>query len=148
MMGSSFDIRIGIEPLNIAVFTEAYNTTNSRVCMTLDDGPLSCWPVFGGKIRYIGSIEGSHSVQAVLMRRGEIVEETRTEKLTFTTVEDPEMEKEEEEEKKRREEEEEEMNLDEDERVTLDMPGLTVQVPPEKGEVKVERLWRRETCKG
>ena len=129
LKGDAFDLKVSIEPVNGEVFTESYNTTNSRVCVSIDDGPYSCWPVFGGRIRYINAIEGEHNLYAVLMKRGEIVPETTTPVLHFTTVENPDIEKPDDEGESESSAKEEE---DEKERVKMDMPQLNLQVPPEK----------------
>jgi len=130
-MGTSFDVKIGITPLNIDYFTASYNASNSRVCVSLDDAPYSCWSVFGGRIRFINAVEGPHTLKAVLMRRGEIVGDTVTETMDFTTVEDPDIESSDgvAEDK----DNDEVVDLDEkDERVRMDIPSLQMQVPPEK----------------
>ena len=127
--GSSFDLRVQIDPVNSEVFMESYNNSNSRVCVSLDGSPYSCWPVFGGKIRYINAVDGPHSIHAVLMKKGVIIPESITESVQFTTVESPEIEDENEEESSALEEEGED---GESKRVQLSMPQLILQVPPEK----------------
>ena len=127
--GSAFDLRVQINPVNADVFWKSYNNTKSRVCISLDGSPYSCWPVFGGRIRYINAVDGPHSVHAVLMKQGEIVPESITESVQFTTVESPDIEEEGDEEDNVSEEEGED---GENKRVQLQMPQLILQVPPEK----------------
>ena len=87
--------------------------------------------VFGGKIRFINVIDGPHTLHAVLQRRGTLLPSTITPSIHFTTVEDPDIETPETEDED--EGEEDEIDLDKkDKKVTLDMPSLSLTVPPEK----------------
>jgi len=47
--------------------------------------------MFGGRVRFINAVEGSHSLVAMLMKDGELQPETITEVHHFTTVEDPDL---------------------------------------------------------
>ena len=42
--GSAFDVAVQIAPVNPEFFTESFNTTDSRVCISLDGSPYNCWP--------------------------------------------------------------------------------------------------------
>ncbi|GMH49542.1 hypothetical protein TrVE_jg8409 [Triparma verrucosa] len=129
--GSAFDVAVQIAPVNPEFFTESFNTTDSRVCISLDGSPYNCWPVFGGKIRFINVIDGPHTLHAVLQRRGTLLPSTITPSIHFTTVEDPDIETPETEDED--EGEEDEIDLDKkDKKVTLDMPSLSLTVPLEK----------------
>ncbi|GMH54255.1 hypothetical protein TL16_g01636 [Triparma laevis f. inornata] len=130
--GSSFDVSIQISPVNPDFFTSTYNTTDSRICISLDGSSYNCWPVFGGKIRYINAVDGPHSLHAVLMRKGELVASTITESVQFTTVEDPEIGSEDEDKEDEGEEDEIDLDKEEEKKVQIDMPMLSLTVPPEK----------------
>jgi len=98
--------------------------------VSLDDSPFSCWPVFGGRVRFVNAVEGTHTLVAMLMKDGVLREETRTDVRKFTTVEDPDLGLPEPE----PEDEEEEIDLDEkeDKQVELDVPFVEILTPFEK----------------
>mmetsp|Transcript_22994 Transcript_22994/g.47658 ORF Transcript_22994/g.47658 Transcript_22994/m.47658 type:complete len:340 (+) Transcript_22994:73-1092(+) len=131
VMGTVLSVKVGIEPVNTKVFTESYSTPTSRICVSLDSSPYSCWPVINGIVRYVALVPGPHVMHAVLMKDGVMKEGSMTDEIRFTSVEDPDLEDEGEEgKKKEEEEEEEEIDLDENERVQIDIPKVIMHVPP------------------
>ncbi|GMI51980.1 hypothetical protein TeGR_g5622 [Tetraparma gracilis] len=110
--GSSFDVRVAIEPCDTDLFNESYAGPTSRVCVALDSSPYYCWPVVGGRIRFAGAVDGQHAVTAVLMRQGRLLPETETGEVVG---------------------EEGDIDLDKrEEQVTLGIPNLEMILPFEK----------------
>ena len=81
VQGSGFDVGVQIMPCNTDLFNASYANPTSRICLSLDDSPFYCWPIFGGKLRFINAVEGQHTLKAVLMKRGEMVDETASEEV-------------------------------------------------------------------
>jgi hypothetical protein len=61
-----------------------------KVCISLDDGHYSCWST-NSTIVYANAIHGSHSLIAKLFKDGNLLDETASSLVTFTTVSDPTM---------------------------------------------------------
>ncbi|GMI38667.1 hypothetical protein TeGR_g5777, partial [Tetraparma gracilis] len=128
--GSSFDVRVAIEPCDTDLFNESYAGPTSRVCVALDSSPYYCWPVVGGRIRFVGAVDGQHTVTAVLMKQGQLLPETETGVRAFASIEDPNEADDDEEEVVG---EEGDIDLDkQEEQVTLGIPNLEMILPFER----------------
>jgi len=90
IFGGNFHVAIQIQPDNEYNFNEAYKTSG-KICISLDESPWHCWPAIGGRIHFAESMEGSHSVIAKLWLDGEMIEDSVSDRVKFTTVDDPDL---------------------------------------------------------
>jgi len=92
--GGNVFVRIKIEAKgNQEEFNRTYLIDdNGRVCFSLDLEPYHCWPLNKGVVFYSQAVEGSHTLSARLYRNGSMDENSASSTVTFTTVNDANIE--------------------------------------------------------
>ena len=78
LLGSTFAVKIDILAPDRHGFLSQFNTTESKVCASLNAGPFYCWPAFAGKIFYSEVEENEYTLEAMLYRAGKLDHSTKT----------------------------------------------------------------------
>lgn len=87
--GEHFMVSISIITDDEESFRKAYVDGNSgRVCLSLDEGAYSCWPVSNGRVFFSQVVEGSHSLVAKIYKDGKLIDQSIS-SVNFTTVINP-----------------------------------------------------------
>ena len=87
ILGSTFAVKIDILAPDRDSFLSHFNTTESKVCASLNAGPFYCWPALAGKIFYTEVEENEYTLEAMLYRAGKLDHSTKT-ISKFKTVHD------------------------------------------------------------
>lgn len=69
---------------NKARFLE--NSTNNKVCVSLDDAPFYCTSTLN--ITFAGVLEGQHTLSTRIWIKGNLIEDSQTEVVVFTIIND------------------------------------------------------------
>jgi len=93
LAGSNFKVSVQVLAENQDDFTDAYEkSSDGKICISLDDSPFHCgWSAIDGNIFFSNAIEGSHTIVAMLYNNGTLHNESRSETISFTTVQNPDI---------------------------------------------------------
>jgi len=87
LLGSTFVVKIDIIASDQEAFLSRFNTTDAKMCASLNAGPYMCWPALSGRIFFTEVEEMEHTLEAMLYAAGKLVLSTKT-KTVFKTVRD------------------------------------------------------------
>jgi len=129
VMGGALSVKIDIQPYNRDNFLSVYeDSTDAKICVSLDSSPFLCWPALTGRILYSQVTEGKHTLEAMLYNDGELKTKSRSVTTSFNTVHDPDIVA------SGEDEQEAEQNLDEDaspdgEQIQVEFPIVQISSP-------------------
>lgn len=78
LLGSTFAVKIDILAPDTDSFLSQFNTTESKVCASLNAGPFYCWPALAGRIFYTEVEENEYTLEAMLYSAGKLHYSSRT----------------------------------------------------------------------
>ena len=78
LLGSTLTVKIDIITSDQDAFLSRFNTTDSKMCASLNAGPFFCWPALSGRVFYTEVEEGEYTLEAMLHSAGKLEHSTKT----------------------------------------------------------------------
>ena len=90
LMGGNFFVGIDVAIEDEKSFWEKYE--GAKMCFSLDDAPWHCWSAQYGRVHFSEAVEGRHTLVATLHHNNTLLDDFKSEIVSFTVVHDPEFE--------------------------------------------------------
>mmetsp|Transcript_14369 Transcript_14369/g.22156 ORF Transcript_14369/g.22156 Transcript_14369/m.22156 type:complete len:405 (-) Transcript_14369:465-1679(-) len=88
LMGGNFFVGIDVAIDDEKLFWEKYE--GAQMCFSLDDAPWHCWSARHGRVHYSQAVEGPHTLVAILYHNNTLLDDFKSETVSFNVVHDPE----------------------------------------------------------